>query len=58
MPERKSKSHRLSLKPWLNKQDSKLLKTRRILDKELLIKRFRDKRMKKKLPLKLKRPKD
>jgi len=45
MPEGWSKSHRLSLKLWLNKLDSKLLRTRRIPDKELLMTRFRDKRM-------------
>jgi hypothetical protein len=58
MPERRNKSHRLSLKQWLNKQDSKLLKTSRIPDKEQLMLRFRDKRMRNKMPLKLKRLKD
>jgi hypothetical protein len=58
MLERRSRSHRLSFKLWLNKVDSKFLKKRRILDKELLKTRFRGLKMSKKLPLKLKRLKD
>jgi hypothetical protein len=58
MLERRSKSHRLSWKLWLNKLDSKFLWKRRMPDKELFKTRLEDKRMRKKLPLKPKRPKD
>lgn len=58
MPERKSKSSKLSWKPLLNKPDSKPLRMRRMLSKLPLLLKSKEERMRRGLELLLKRLRD